>query len=309
MSELTNGDEISLYKHLVSGLKALPNVSRVVAYTAPNYTVASSLQEYQSLVQQHVNLIVYQPAVASAFIGPVKAAAAAGIPSVAIEAQVDSPDSVNVTGNTYLFGAEGGAHLFAGMNGHGNVLQVNGLVGTPLNASEVEGFTDAKKLCSGIHVAGQVAGDFTPSLAQGGTLSFLSSHPEPVTGAWEAGGMATPIVNAFTKLGRTVPPIAGNTPPAGFLGYWASRASSGYKSYMYTVSEGGLGTTTAYVAGKMLKGDGVRINSIVLSPIAITSSSLSSWVTTKDPQSNAAADGPPSVPAQQMAYAAKFFRR
>ena len=306
---LINGSQTTMYDHLVASLKASPKVSSVVAYAAPSPSVTAELQQYNSLVQQHVNLIVYEPEVATAFIGPVKAAGLAGIPSVAINAYVDSPYSVNATPNSYLFGAKGGAALFALMKGKGSVLQVNGLVATTLNITADQGFSDALKLCPGIHVLGPVTGGFSPSMAESATLSFLSSHPVPLGGVWEAGVMSGGVVNAFNKLGRTVPPVSGSIPPQGFLAYWASRTSAGYRGYMATQSPGTLGTVGADVAIKMLKGDDIRVNNVVLNPTPITSGNLSSWVTTKNTQSDAASNGPPTTTTQALAYVAKLFRK
>lgn len=304
---LSNGNNTLLYNNLVDALKKTPGVSKVIPYTTTGTDVSEQLQKYQSLVQQKVDLIVYEPLASEAFVSQVQEAAKAGIPSLAINGEVNTPDSVNFTPNAYLYGAIGGAYLMRLLGGSGNILEVQGVPSVDINAENLKGFSDAIKLCSGVKVAGQVTGNFDPGAAQSAVLQFLGSHPQPVNGVWEAGAMANGVTAAFKKLGRTMPPLASSSTTKGYLAYLA--ANPNYGGMAVEVDAGAEGQTAAYVAGKMLAGDGVKVNSIVVSPAEIYASNASTWNPGTDTTSEDAPTGPASLAASMKSYVDKLFTK
>jgi ribose transport system substrate-binding protein len=305
---LFNGNQNDLYNGLVSGLEASPIVSEVVKTNTTGIEPSEFLQKYQSVLQKGVDLMVYQaPPNAAAMIPVVAKAAKAGVPSVSINGQTDSPYVVNVTPNAYLFGARGGAYLMRLLGGSGNVLEVEGIPGVGINDQNKSGFKDALAMCPDVKVVGTVSGGFADGAAQTAVLQFLSSHPQPLDGAWEAGAMANGVIGAFGKLKRDVPPLASSSTSVGYLAYLA--ANPEYAGVANQVSGWAEGQATAYTATKMLAGNGAKVNSIVLPAEDLYAFNVAAWEPGTDTKSAAAPKGPKSLVADSHTYVDNFFAR
>lgn len=303
---LFNGNQNDLYNGLVSALEESPLVSKVVKTNTTGIEPSEFLQKYQSVLQQGVDLIVYQaPPNAAAMIPVVAKAAESGIPSVSINGQTDSPNVVNVTPNAYLFGARGGAYLMRLLGGKGNVLEVEGIPGVGINDQNKAGFGDALALCPKAKVVGNVSGGFADGAAQTAVLQYLSSHPQPLDGAWEAGAMANGVIGAFEKLGREVPPLASSSTSLGYLAYLA--ANPKYAGVANQVSGWAEGKATGYTATKMLAGDGALVNSIVLPAEDLYAYNVKAWNPGADTKSADAPKGPDSLVTDSQAYVDHFF--
>ena len=302
---LTNGTQTELYNTMVSTLEESPQVSEVIPLAITGLVVSEQIRDYNSLVQKEVDLIIYQPIQSDAFVDLVNAAGEAGIPSVAVNAQVASDYSVNITSNNYLSGAIGGSELFALLGGKGDVLQVDGVPAASINVTADQGFEDALALCPDIKVAGTVTGGYSTSTAQTATLQFLASHPQGVDGVWEAGSMSIGVSNAFIKLGKPVPPLSANGAPQGFLAYVSANPS--YQAAILNQSARAQAKGTVFAVLKMLNGDGVKVSSILLAQPHITRDNLSDWSKSDDTQSQEASLGPDSVDADVQAYISKLF--
>ena len=306
---LENGAQTVTYNGIVDTLKRSPLVSKVIARTTTSYSATEELQDYQSLVEQHVNAIIIEPLASVGFNSAVAAAAKAGIPTVAIDGAVNSSYSINFEPNGYLLGAVGAADLFKLMGGKGDVLHVIGLPGEAVSVEVGLALSDAAKLCPNIDVVGQVTGDYSDSTAQSATLQFLSSHPGTVGGAIEDGSMASGIAAAFTQLGRQLPPLAALQPSAGFLASWAAKTSSGYKAISPTVSPIATGVGAADIALMTLQGDGPKLDTIPMPTLVVDNGNLKQWATTTNVASQGPANGPASETAALVDYAQKFFEK
>jgi ribose transport system substrate-binding protein len=305
---LFNGYQNEVYDGLVAGLEDSPLVSKVVKTNTTGIEPSEFLQKYQSVLQQDVDLIVYQaPPNAAAMVPVVEKAAEAGVPSVSIIGQTDSPDVVNVTPNAYSYGARGGAYLMRLLGGEGDVLQVEGIPGVGINDQNKAGFTDALALCPDAKVVGTVSGGFADGAAQTAVLQYLSSHPQPLAAVWEAGAMANGVIGAFDKLNREVPPLASSSTTVGFLAYLAAKPD--YAGMAIQVSGWAEGQATAYTATKMLAGDGARINSIVLPAEDLFADNVDAWEPGTDTKSVDAPRGPETLVSDANAYVDNFFTR
>ena len=109
-------------------------------------------------------------------------------------------------GNVVLNGASLGQGLVQIMGDKGNVLEMQGIPGVPASDQCLKGADKVFAECPGIKVAGKPVGQFQPAVGKAQTLQFLSSHPGNVDGAYQVGGMATGIIQAFQQTGRKVPP-------------------------------------------------------------------------------------------------------
>ena len=70
-------------------------------------------------------------------------AQAAGIKTVAIDAYVTDPETLNISNDQFNYGYEGASWLFKKLGGHGNVYYMRGIVGHPADLDRHDGVMKA----------------------------------------------------------------------------------------------------------------------------------------------------------------------
>jgi ribose transport system substrate-binding protein len=263
---------------LEAELKATPGVANVIAYTAASaQDVSGQLQQFQSLIQQHVDLIVTLAASGPAFIPAIQQAAAAGIPTVSLVNDIESPDSVNISPNTWQDVAAPVTSILNGIGKKGNVLEVHGIPGTQTDTDTFTDFGDLLAPCPGISVLGAVDGDYSPPAVESAVLQFLSTNPAPVAAVLQTATMAPYVMEAFQKAGRPIPPVVDVGAQEGSLAYW----SENRKTYHGGATVGGdlaLANEAVRVVRRMLVGQGVKVNNIIWYQPVVTTANLSKFV-------------------------------
>ncbi len=257
-------------------LKAKSNVITKVITQDSNNSVQTQIQQIQQAIQNKVDIIVVLPLSPAADAPVLEAAGKAGIPVIAPINAASSPYVVGINGNIVLEGAKLAQGFVQQLGGKGNVLQVHGIPGVEADSGIYQGATDVLKTCPNIKTIGSIVGQFVPSVAKTATLEFLTSHPQPIDGAIQTGGMATGIIQAFTQTGRKVPVIADDGATPGALAYWAAHKST-YKGVALGIAPNGLTNATWNVALGLLAGRGLKISDISAEPLIITASNLSQW--------------------------------
>jgi ribose transport system substrate-binding protein len=255
-------------------LEAAHLVKKIVSYVDPTFAAPTQIQQFNSLIQQKVDLIIVEPASAPALVPEVIAAHKAGIPVVTTSGIIDSPYALNWTTNPYLNGAEPVAYIAKTyMHGKGNILLVQG---APTQPTSVAGYLGAKaslSRCPGIHIAGTVVGDYENSVAKSVTLQFLSSYSGTINGVYDGGVMSQGELSAFQQLGKPIPAITNLGAVLGTLAYWYQHQStfgsaatgSGGHEYDRIIMD---------VAIRLLEGKGPRLNDIVGTGDLVTKDNL-----------------------------------
>lgn len=257
-------------------LKAKSNVITKVITQDSNNNVQTQIQQIQQAIQNKVDIIVALPLSPAADAPVLQAAGKAGIPVIAPINAASSPYVVGINGNIVLEGAKLAQGFVQQLGGKGNVLDVHGIPGVEADSGIYEGVSDVLKSCPNIKTIGSIVGQFTPSVAKTATLEFLTSHPQPIDGAVQTGGMATGIIQAFNQTGRKVPVIADDGATPGALAYWSAHKST-YKGVALGIAPNALTNATWNVALGLLAGRGVKISDISAEPLIVTASNLSQW--------------------------------
>ena len=76
------------------------------------------------------------------------------------------------------------------------------------------------KNCPDIHVAATLYGNWDEGTAKTVVSQYLASHPQPLAGVLQDGGMMAGIVQAFEANGQKVPVIADGQCGGGDLSWW-----------------------------------------------------------------------------------------
>jgi ribose transport system substrate-binding protein len=248
-------------------------------YTNIPATYAESTPEEQisaieQMVREGVNAIILLPVDSVSETPAMNAAGKAGVPVIL----ADTPPA---PGNVYAVAAWSQNQIQAdagalGIIQKGNIIMVKGIAG---NENDVVLYDQAiadLKDCPQIHVAATLYGDWDEGTTKTVVAEYLASHPEPVAGAIQDGGMMSGIIEAFQAAGIKVPTIADGECYAGDLSWWLA-----HKSSYHTVAgcfNGFQGSYTYFdVALRVLANKGPKFSVLEMPTFAITNANLSTY--------------------------------
>jgi ribose transport system substrate-binding protein len=304
---LRNAHQQEIYDTLVADLEASPLVEKVIASTTTGDDASAQIQQYQSVVQQGADIMVYQPVAADAFVGAVDEAAAAGVPSITAQARVDSANAINVNPNQYLLAGESISHVLNQMGGEGKILGVHGVPAFSADATSFEVLKDAIAACPGVEMIGEVTGNFDSAAAKSEVLSFLSSYYGDVDGVFQTALMAPGIMSAFEESGLEVPMVTDIAAQEGSLGYWINNRDD-YSGVGVGQGAAATGTAIADVTLGVLAGGGVKVSDVVLNLPLITEDNLDEWADPSwDLTTVGTASGPDDIPLVTDEYLGEIF--
>jgi ribose transport system substrate-binding protein len=298
LGPLFNPTQHVLLASLQSELKSVPGVGRVITKVPNDLAIAQQIQQYQSLVQQHVDLIVLEPIAPKPFVSAIDAAARKGIPTLTIAGAVPTANAIDVGQNTVADAAALATRLVKVMGGKGSVLDVEGIPGYGYSDDSLTGYHAVFEGCPDIKVVGKVVGQYSPPVAKAQTLQFLSTNPAKVTGVTTPGSMWAPARDAFKQVGRPIPPIIDPSASVASLVYWRDHSAE-YQG----VASAGVVTWLAQgiriTVARMLHGDGPLVSSILLKPRVLTAADLDAVIPAgAKADSTAPSEAPPGSPGE-----------
>ncbi len=283
-------ETVSLLQKQVGAVKG---VSHVTVLTSPPTGVTTQIQQINQLIQQHTSVIITEPLVPPAMVPLAAKAEAAGIPLVAVVNGIPSPNAVSVAVNSVADGLNMASGVAKSIGQKGTVIGVHGIPTTGNDKAAFTGFNAVFSKCPNIKFDGSPIGEFQIPVTKQATLTYLSSHPQPVAGAVETAVMATGITQAFAQTGRAQPALGNIEPSAGDLAYWNAHKST-FKSVAGAIGPSDVARATAYTVSHLLTGHGPKVSEIVQPSALITGSNLSQWVVPgAGPNSQAVVAGPP----------------
>jgi ribose transport system substrate-binding protein len=273
---LTNPFQSVLEGSLKSDLSALGYST--VALAPSSTSVTDQLQGYQTLLNDHVSMIIAEVQSPTAYNTLIDKAAKQGIPTVGVLNDIADENAVNVVPNSVLGGMQLAQFVVRQAQGKGQVMFLHGIPGVPIDTATMDGANAVLKLCPQITTNESIVTQFQASIAKQQMLSYLNTHTQPVAGVITAGPFTSGVIQAFLQAGRSVPPITNNGLDEGGLAYWQEHKSS-FNGVALANTPNGLALAVTQVAHKMLQGDGVKINTLSIAPPLATSANLTKYVT------------------------------
>jgi ribose transport system substrate-binding protein len=271
-----NASLMSDYQYWAKQLEAEGLVKTLIARAAPDYTVATQLQQFNSMIEQHPDLIMVEPNSNTALIPAIQRAYKADIPTVTISGIVQSPDALNWSNNPWLNGAVPTAYLADNyVHDKGNFLVVEGAPTQPTSIAGLAGAEAALKNCPNIHIVNPAPlnSQYSNSVAKSVVLQFLASYHGAINGVYDGGVVSTGIISAFRQLGMHVPPTTNLGMVVGGLTYWYQHPSTfggpatGSGGYEYN-------RIPMDMAVRVLEGKGPKLNTIVAEGLLVTPKNL-----------------------------------
>ena len=231
--------------------------------TTNGFNPSQAVQNLQAAIREHPDLIITEAQVPEAFLPVIDDAAKEGIPTITAQGAVATANAVHIEPNFFLAGAvsmSATAHL---MKEEGEVLYLHGIAGTGPDVQAQNGWESVLANCSGMKVAGEVEGQYDPSIAKSETLKFLATHPQEIGAVVQPGAMSVGAVEAFEQSGRPIPIVPDfGTIEKGLIGYAAENSPDfTYLATSYTPAANA--GSAVDVARRMLAGQGVKLNMLV----------------------------------------------
>lgn len=258
--------------------------------TSAQSTPEGQISAIQQMVRQGVNAIILLPVDSVSETPAMEAAGKAGVPVIL----ADTPPA---PGSRYAVAAwsQNQVEADAGALGiiqKGNILMVKGIPG---NENDVVLYNQAVadlKNCPNIHVAATLYGQWDNGTAKSVVSTYLASHPQPIAGAIQDGGMFAGVVSAFLAKGLTAPTVSGGECYGGDLSWWLAHQSS-YKTVAGCFN-GFQGAYTYFnVALRVLANKGPKYNVLEMPAVTIDNANLSQYAQKGLPlTSNAEIGGP-----------------
>ena len=170
------------------------------------------LQQIRDLISKKPDAIIFNPNGPDVLNPALAEAKAAGIKTVALDAYVTDPDTLNISNDQVAYGYVGASWLFKQLGGKGNVYYMRGLAGHPADNDRHQGVMKALSENPGIKLLPNNDGVPTGwDPAQGTKLItdlINSGGYDDVQGIWTS-GIDQQVVDAIKAAGKPFVPIVG----------------------------------------------------------------------------------------------------
>ncbi|MFD2414932.1 substrate-binding domain-containing protein [Amycolatopsis pigmentata] len=167
-----------------------------------NNNAQVQIQQFQQAIQQKPDLMIVFLIAPAADAAVLDEAGKAGIPVIAPIAASSSPYVIGLDGNMPLKGADLAQSLMPVLGGKGSLLEMQGVPDTQAKDVVYPGVQVVLDGCPDAKIAGSPVGYDDPATAKTQALQFLSAHPQSIEGAFQVGGMASAMIQAFQQTGR-----------------------------------------------------------------------------------------------------------
>jgi ribose transport system substrate-binding protein len=261
-------------QQIANTLKKQGMISKYIFVNANN-SVSTQISQIDSLILQHVNVIMIDPTSSSALNGVIAKAMHAGIKVLVItDGPVTSTLPYELETSLYGYTNQLAQYIAKRLHGKGNVLDVRGVAGTGADKVEEAGSAAVFKKYPGIKIVGTVYGSWDEATAESAVSGVLPSLPT-VNAVMQQGGSGFGIAQAFQSAGRTAPLIVmGNRSEE--LTWWAQqKAKNGYATESINPNPG-MGAAGMWVSYELATGAKVP-QWMVMPGLSVTQSTLSKY--------------------------------
>jgi ribose transport system substrate-binding protein len=287
--DVLTGLQQQFAKAKAAGLVTGSLVTNIPATMAAS-TGEEQISAIQQMVRQGVNAIILLPVDSVAEAPAINAAGKAGVPVIL----ADTPPAPN-TPYAIAAWSQNQVEADAGALGiiqSGNIVLVKGIAG---NENDVvlsnQAIADLKN-CPNIHIAATLYGNWDEGTAKTVVAQYIASHPQPLAGLVQDGGMMAGIVQAYEANGQKVPVIADGECGGGDLSWWLAHKST-YKTVAGCFNGFQGSYTYLDVALRVLDNKGPKLNVLEMPITPITNANLAEFAQPGLPISSQAEVGGP----------------
>lgn len=144
-----------------------------------NNDPSTQLNQVQDLIQQKVNVILLNPTDSQALSSAVAAANQANIPVITLDRSVNSGTIASfIASDSVQAGKMAADELIKALNGKGNVVELQGIMGASAEIDREKGFDQEIATAPGIKVVARQTAKFDRSTALNVMQNILQAHPD-----------------------------------------------------------------------------------------------------------------------------------
>jgi ABC-type sugar transport system substrate-binding protein len=253
-------------KGLVTG-SLVTNIPPSLAQSTPE----SQISAIKAMVRQGVNAIIINPADSVAESAAMEEAGKQGVPIILGDVP-PAPGSKYQTSTWTQNQVEADAGTL-GIIKKGDILIVRGIAGNQNDKVLYSQKVVDLKNCPDIKVASVLYGNWDNGTAKNVVSQYLASHPQPIAGVLQDGGMFAGVVSAFESRGIKVPPVGIEQCAAGDLSWWLDKIDS-YKTVGGCINGLQGGYTYFNTALRILANKGPKYNVLSMPAVTIDNTNL-----------------------------------
>jgi ABC-type sugar transport system substrate-binding protein len=246
------------------------NIPPSLAQSTPESQIAAIKQ----MIRQGVDAIIINPADSVAESPAMEAAGAQGVPIILADVP-PAPGSKYQTSTWTQNQVEADAGTL-GIIGKGNILIVRGIAGNQNDKVLYNQKVVDLKNCPDIKVTSVLYGNWDNGTTKQVVSQYLASHPQPIAGVLQDGGMFAGIVQAFESRGIKVPPVGMEQCAAGDLSWWLDQIDT-YKTVGGCINGLQGGYVYFNVALRILGNKGPKYNVLSMPAVTLDNTNLKAY--------------------------------
>jgi len=241
-----------------------------------NGDISKQIADMRDLIAKGCNAIIITAASPNDLSPVCEEAKAAGIVVISFDNYVTTDNITAKVGiDEVEFGRRGAQWLVDKLGGKGNIIVLNGIAGTGVDAMRNEGAKSVFANYPDIKILDEVHAGWNYNQAKSAVEGFIAAHPQ-IDGIWSQGGaMTQAALNAFVAAGRSLVPMSGEA-NNGLLKAWKENLVNGFDS-IAPCSPTSMSADALDTAIKALDGKIVHLNTVISLPV-ITSDTLDDYV-------------------------------
>ncbi len=269
LAQLKKEFALAKAKGLVTGSLQV-NIPPSLAQSTPE----SQISAIKDMVRQGVNAIIINPADSVAESPAMEQAGKQGVPIILGDVP-PAPGSKYQTSTWTQNQVEADAGTL-GLIKKGDILVVRGVAGNQNDKVLYNQKVVDLKNCPDINVASVLYGNWDNAVAKNVVSQYLASHPQPLAGVLQDGGMFAGVVQAFESRGIKVPPVAIEQCEAGDLSWWLSKLPN-YSTVAGCINGFQGGYTYFNVALRILANKGPKYNVLSMPAVTLDNTNLKAY--------------------------------
>lgn len=243
-------------------------------------TATAQIASIESLILSGVDAIIINSASPTALDPVIERACGEGIIVVVFDSLAEAPCATKVANDFADWGRTQAQLVLEGMGGEGNLIMVEGVVGSAPNETVLEVWGEELAKYPDVEVVATVVGDNDGAVTQQALVPVLPSLPE-VDGVLLQVG-ANGVINAFESAGRDLPVVDLDTSGATLQLWKDLNESSGFETSA-VLTDPGQGSAALQVAILLLHGEEDVPKELTLPLVVIRQDDLDAWLAVTPP--------------------------
>jgi ribose transport system substrate-binding protein len=247
-----------------------------IVVTQSNLKDAVQIQQMRQLTDQGVDALIVCCSNPVALNPTIEYAYSQGVPTASMTGYLTSEYAISTSVNYALTGYYIAQWLAESIGGEGNVVIIEGIPGASASDSQHQGMLDGFAQYPDINIVAEIAGMWTPQVAQAELQKWLSANTTQVDGFAVQSSGESGALNALESSGREMVPMALGGEIGSFC-YWRNNPDFIDRA-IYAWPPGDDAEFAMNVLLRTMEGQGLKIQSILVPPYEEDVETIQSFV-------------------------------